>query len=38
MRYLKKINGMHIDIFKDEEFSKFCDVLDSEMKRLQALI
>ena len=35
MRYLK-INGMHINIFKDKEFSKFRDVLDSEMKRLQA--
>ena len=34
LRYLR-INGMRIDIFKDKEFSKFRNVLDSEMKRLQ---
>ena len=27
---------MHIDIFKNIEISKFRNVLDSEMKRLQA--
>lgn len=35
MRYVR-VNGMNVDIFKDKEFSKFCSVLDSEMKRLQA--
>ena len=27
---------MNVDFFKDKKFSKFHDVLDSEMKRLQA--
>ena len=36
MRYIR-VNGMPgIDIFKDEGFSQFRMVLDSEMKRLQA--
>ena len=34
-RYFR-MNGINVDIFKDKEFSKFHDILDSEMKRLQA--
>ena len=36
LRYLR-ISGITVDIFKDKEFIKFQNVLDSEMKRLQAL-
>ena len=36
MRYVR-MNGMNVDFFKDKEFSKFCNVLDSEMKRLKAV-
>jgi len=36
LRYLR-ISGVSVDIFKDKEFIKFRNVLDSEMKRLQAL-
>ena len=36
MRYIR-VNGMpELDIFKNEQFSQFRRVLDSEMKRLQA--
>ena len=28
---------MNVDIFKDKEFIKFRNVLDSKMKRIQAL-
>ena len=31
------MKGMNVDFFKDKEFSKFHNVLDSEMKRLQAV-
>ena len=31
------MNGTNVDFFKDKEFSKFRNVLDSEMKRLQAV-
>ena len=31
------MNGMNVDFFKDKEFSKFRNILDSEMKRLQAV-
>ncbi|XP_065915625.1 uncharacterized protein KIAA1958-like [Dysidea avara] len=36
LRYLR-ISGINVDIFKDKESTKFRNVLDSEMKRLQAL-
>ena len=36
MRYVR-INGMNVNIFKGKEFSKFQNVLDSEMKRLQTV-
>ena len=36
MRYVR-MNGMNVDFFKDKEFSKFRNILDSEMKRLQAV-
>ena len=31
------MNGMNVDLFKNKEFSKFRNILDSEMKRLQAV-
>ena len=37
MRYTHtRLNEMNVVFFKDREFFKFCTVLDSEMKRLQA--
>ena len=36
MRYVR-MNGMNVDFFKNKEFSEFCNILDSEMKRLQAV-
>ena len=31
------MNGMNVDFFKDKGFSKFFNVLDSELKRLQVV-